>query len=1151
VSFSPTAAGSASNAVVFTSNGGNATNIVTGLGLPVGEIAVAPAALNFGYVAVGAAAQASFLVTNVGGGVVTNVAVSVDATSPFTLLSGTPFRLAGFSATNVIIQFAPANAGSFGSAAVFLSDGGNRTNGLTGLGAFVPAAGFSASPTLGAWPFNVSFTNSSTGTITNVLWDFGDGTTTNDASPALTHTYTNPATNSVSLTVTGPVGTNTLTRSNYIVVVNPPQLIISPTNLDFGAVATGRTNAQSFQLVNVGGLDASGSVGSAPPFYPGTNGFIVGPGQTGYVSVAFSPASLGILSNVVIFAGNGGNFTNPVTGTGITPAQLSVSPPGFDFGTLAVGSSAQATLVATNLGQETLTAGSASIDGGPFTILSGAAFSLAGSGSTNITVSFAPTDSSSFSNVLVISTGNAGNSTNSVTGSGAFVPLAGFTANPTSGSWPLTVIFSDTSSGTITNRFWDFGDGSQTNTQSSTVTRNYSGPGVYNVSLTVSGPVGSSTVVASGYIVVTNLPPMLVATPANLDFGPLIIGQSRTQVFAVYDPGQLVLNGSLAVAPPFSVAGGTPFSVPLGQTGLVQVVFSPIQPGTFSGNAVFTSNGGNATNGLSGTGLAPSQIFVFPPNLDFGVVAPGASVTASLLVTNLGDITASNITVSVGSGPFSVLTGSPFNLPADSSTNVQVRFAPASEGTFSNSIVFITDNAGNSTNTLTGSSTIPLVAGFSASPTTGNAPLAVNFADVSTGSITNRFWNFGDGSTSNTLATNITHIYQVGGTYTVKLTVYGAFGGSNSLTRAAYINSANVAPTASFVATPPAGSAPFPANFTDASVGTITNRFWDFGDGSTTNTLATQVTHFYAAGNYRVKLTVTGPLGSNTKSRNNYISVTNAPAKLLVTPASLNFGGVAVGRTNTAPFQVINLGSFSLSGTSSISAGSVFSLAGGSPFTLNGGQTSVVLVAFSPDSTVNYSTNVVFTSSAGNSINIVAGSGLIPAQLVVTPPSLDFGTIAAGSSAQATFVLTNQGAAVLSNGVAITSGPFTLLSGTPFSLAGFGSTNLLVSFAPTDAGSFSNVVVIISDGGNSTNSLAGIATGPLIIAAIRVSGSDVVISFLSSASATYSLEYTDTLAPTDWKTAVSPIPGNGDMVTATHFGGAAGNVRFYRIRQIP
>ena len=77
-----------------------------------------------------------------------------------------------------------------------------------------------------------------------------------------------------------------------------------------------------------------------------------------------------------------------------------------------------------------------------------------------------------------------------------------------------------------------------------------------------------------------------------------------------------------------------------------------------------------------------------------------------------------------------------------------------------------------------------------------------------------------------------------------------------------------------------------------------------------------------------------------------------------------------------------------------------------------------------------------------------------------------------------------------------------------------------------------------------------VVTGNLLITAISVSGSDVIISFLSSASATYSLEYTDTSVPADWKTAVSPIPGNGGVVTVTQVGGATGNARFYRIRQL-
>jgi PKD repeat protein len=85
----------------------------------------------------------------------------------------------------------------------------------------VPAAGFTASPTSGAWPLTVSFTDSSTGTITNTLWAFGDGATTNTVPGNVSHTYAGVGTNTVIQTVSGPVGTNILTRAGYIVVTNP------------------------------------------------------------------------------------------------------------------------------------------------------------------------------------------------------------------------------------------------------------------------------------------------------------------------------------------------------------------------------------------------------------------------------------------------------------------------------------------------------------------------------------------------------------------------------------------------------------------------------------------------------------------------------------------------------------------------------------------------------------------------------------------------------------------------------------------------------------------------------------------------------------------------------------------------------------------
>ncbi|HEU5205279.1 MAG TPA: S8 family serine peptidase [Candidatus Limnocylindrales bacterium] len=72
-----------------------------------------------------------------------------------------------------------------------------------------------------------------------------------------------------------------------------------------------------------------------------------------------------------------------------------------------------------------------------------------------------------------------------------------------------------------------------------------------------------------------------------------------------------------------------------------------------------------------------------------------------------------------------------------------------------------------------GGGTAP-TAQFSGTPTSGQAPLAVQFSDTSTGSPTSWSWNFGDGGTSN--AQNPSHTYTTAGVYDVTLTATNASG---------------------------------------------------------------------------------------------------------------------------------------------------------------------------------------------------------------------------------------------------------------------------------------------------------------------------------------------------------------------------------------
>lgn len=70
------------------------------------------------------------------------------------------------------------------------------------------------------------------------------------------------------------------------------------------------------------------------------------------------------------------------------------------------------------------------------------------------------------------------------------------------------------------------------------------------------------------------------------------------------------------------------------------------------------------------------------------------------------------------------------------------------------------------------------IALFSMSPTSGMAPLSVEFTDASIGEISSRLWDFGDGTTSS--STNVTHVYQNADLYSVKLVVSGP-GGTDTL----------------------------------------------------------------------------------------------------------------------------------------------------------------------------------------------------------------------------------------------------------------------------------------------------------------------------------------------------------------------------------
>lgn len=163
-----------------------------------------------------------------------------------------------------------------------------------------------------------------------------------------------------------------------------------------------------------------------------------------------------------------------------------------------------------------------------------------------------------------------------------------------------------------------------------------------------------------------------------------------------------------------------------------------------------------------------------------------------------------------------------------------------------------------------------VAAGFTASPTSGVAPLNVAFANESSGDYNTCAWRFGDGYTYDDCQ-DPGHLYATSGVFTASLTVSGP-GGADALTRTSYIT-AHEAVMAGFAASPTSGVAPLEVTFTNESSGDYSDSLWEFGDGLT-STLNSPAHVYVLRGVFTVSLTVSGPGGQERDSKAAYIIVT-------------------------------------------------------------------------------------------------------------------------------------------------------------------------------------------------------------------------------------------------------------------------------------
>jgi len=211
--------------------------------------------------------------------------------------------------------------------------------------------------------------------------------------------------------------------------VGTTPLTISPSNISFGNVPVGTSQAQALVLANSGWfrLTISSATLSGHGFtlsglnYPVT----LDAGQSVTCTITFAPTSAGSDSGGVSISlntqGNGRQhdyFTHPnsttvsvpVSGTGVTSGQLTPTLTGLSFGSVQVGGSQTLSETLTNSSGAGVTISAAQVTGSGFGA-SGLSLplSLSSGQSVSFSVTFSPTSSGSVSGNVTV-TSNASNS---------------------------------------------------------------------------------------------------------------------------------------------------------------------------------------------------------------------------------------------------------------------------------------------------------------------------------------------------------------------------------------------------------------------------------------------------------------------------------------------------------------------------------------------------------------------------------------------------------------------------------------------------------------------------------------------------------------------------------------------------------------------
>ena len=298
---------------------------------------------------------------------------------------------------------------------------------------------------------------------------------------------------------------------------------------------------------------------------------------------------------------------------------------------------------------------------------------------------------------------------------------AEFYASFTSGSVPITVDFTDLSTGSPTSWSWTFGDGGTSTLQNPTHT--YENPGLYTVSLIVSDGSDSETETKTDYID--------IAVPAA--------NTLLTESFETYLPSDWTVidnDGDGNQWGRFSDDGhdgSISMGVQWNNAGSDDWLITP--------QLTLTANC-SISYSFWARSLSSSSLE------DFNVKLSSVGNSVSDFTTTLEAVT---------STPYS-WTEYVYDLSEYAGQAIFLAVQRVSVGQY---YLFVDDFE------LTADPL--LIAGFTADDTTGVLPLTINFTDQSWGNPTSWSWNFGDSGTS--ADQNPAHTFQTAGSYSISLTV--------------------------------------------------------------------------------------------------------------------------------------------------------------------------------------------------------------------------------------------------------------------------------------------------------------------------------------------------------------------------------------------